>query len=395
MKNSVYADHAATTPLLPEALEAMLPWLKEGFGNPSSLHSFGREARKAVEVARLTIAECIGARPEEIFFTSGGTEADNWVIRGTEGTLVVSEYEHHAVLNAARGEARRGRKVFAVRPSRRGIVGARQLKATLDTISRAGCQCRGISPDESPRPYNAGLVSIMAAQNEIGTINPVRALSAEAHSRGFLFHADAVQAIGKIPVDVRDWDVDFLSASAHKFGGPKGVGFLYSKDGKAPNRLLDGGAQESGVRAGTENVAGIVGMSAALQTSCERMEDSAATLHLLSAELAVGLCDLFPSAGVIGPSKPFERIPGFIAVAIPGHPAEGMLHILDLKGIAVSAGAACNSTETVPSHVLKAIGLTNAEARSTLRISLGPENTQVDVKRILSVFRVIRTDFQP
>ena len=389
-KNRVYADHAATTPLLPEALEAMLPWLKDGFGNPSSLHSFGRKARKAVEAARATIAKCINAAPEEIFFTSGGTESDNWVVRGTEGTLVVSEYEHHAVLNAALCEARRGRKVLAVQPSGRGIVGARQLKTTLDAISQAGRQCSSISQDESPRTGNAGLVSIMAAQNEIGTVNPVRALSAEAHSRGFLFHADAVQAVGKIPVNVSDWNVDFLSASAHKFGGPKGVGFLYAKDGKAPCRLLDGGAQESGVRAGTENVAGIVGMAAALQNYCGRMVESAAALRLLASELADGLCDLFPDAGVIGPSRPLERVPGFVAVAIPGHPAEGMLHILDMKGVAVSAGAACNSKETKVSHVLKAIGLADKYATCTLRVSLGPENTKNDVKRILSALKVIR-----
>lgn len=182
MKNSVYADHAATTPLLPEALEAMLPWLKNGFGNPSSLHSFGRIARKAVEDARATVAGCIGATPDEIFFTSGGTEANNWVIKGTEGALAVSTYEHHSVLNAARSEAQRGRDVFAVQPTGRGIVGARQLKATLDALPNPGHQC----------PGNAGLVSIMAAQNEIGTVNPVKVLCSEAHSRGFLFHADAV-----------------------------------------------------------------------------------------------------------------------------------------------------------------------------------------------------------
>lgn len=394
MKNTVYADHAATTPLLPEALEAMLPWLMDGFGNPSSLHSFGRKARKAVEEARAIVAKCIGAAPEEIFFTSGGTEANNWVVKGTTGRLLVSSYEHHSVLNAARSEARRGRKAFIVQPSGHGIVGARQLKATLDAISQTGLP-HPVKSADSPRPNNAGLVSIMAAQNEIGTVNPVKALCAEAHSRGFLFHADAVQAVGKIPVNVREWGIDHLSASAHKFGGPKGVGLLYSKDGKTPNRLLDGGTQESGMRAGTENVAGIVGMAAALQTSFARIDESMANLRLLASELAGEICDLFPDAGVIGSPKPFERVPGFVAIAIPGHPSDGMLHILDMKGIAVSAGAACNSKETKISHVLKTIGISDKAARCTLRISLGPENTAKDVERILSAFRAIKKTNSP
>ena len=377
MKSRIYADHAATTPLLPEALEAMLPWLKDGFGNPSSLHSFGREARKAVDKARATIAECINANPEEIFFTSGGTEANNWVIKGTSGGLLVSAYEHHSVLNATGSELRRGRKVCLIQTSGRGLVGARQLQSALKDADRKGIGS------------NIGLVSVMAAQNEIGAINPVRELCAAVHGRGALFHTDAVQAVGKFPVDVNEWNVDFLSASAHKFGGPKGVGFLYAKDGKTPARLLDGGAQERGYRAGTENVAGIVGMAAALKVSCDRMGEESPRLHLLATTLAADLCEMFPDAGVLGPTKPKDRIPGFVSICIPGHPAEGMLHILDMKGIAVSAGAACNSKETQVSHVLKAIGIPNELARCTLRISLGPKTTEEAVNKILSTFRTI------
>ena len=377
-KNRIYADHAATTPLLPEALDAMLPWLKDGFGNPSSLHSFGREARKAVDKARATIAECINAQPDEIFFTSGGTEANNWVIKGTTGGLLVSAYEHHSVLNAAGSELKRGREAGLIQPSGRGLVGARQLRSAFVDADRK---------EGDPIP---GLVSVMAAQNEIGAVNPIRELCAEAHGRGGLFHTDAVQAVGKIHVDVNEWNVDFLSASAHKFGGPKGVGFLYAKDGKAPARLLDGGAQEHGARAGTENVAGVIGMAAALRASCDRMDEVSAQLHLLAATLAANLCDMFPDAGVIGPSKPKDRIPGFVSICLPGHPAEGMLHILDLKGIAVSAGAACDSKETQVSHVLKAIGIPAKLAACTLRISLGHENSDKDVKRILNAFRLIR-----
>ena len=373
----IYADHAATTPLKPEALEAMLPWLKDGFGNPSSLHSFGRKARKAVEEARATVAECIGAKPEEIFFTSGGTEANNWVIKGTGGGLLVSAYEHHSILNAAESERHRGRLTGFIHPSGRGIVGTRQLRTALTKGVRA--------KDEDFR-----IVSVMAAQNELGAINPIRELCSEAHGRGILFHTDAVQAVGKTSVDVREWGVDFLSASAHKFGGPKGVGFLFAKDGNAPERFMDGGAQERNLRAGTENVAGIVGMAAALRTSCDRMAEETPRLYRLAAILSAGLCGMFPDAGILGPEKPKDRIPGFISVSIPGHPAEGMLHVLDLKGIAVSAGAACNSKETKVSHALKAIGLSDELASCTLRISLGWENSERDVERILDAFRVIK-----
>ena len=366
----VYADHAATTPLLPEALEAMLPWLKGGFGNPSSLHSFGRAARKAVEDARATIAECLHAEPKEIFFTSGGTEANNWAIKGTTGGLLVSAYEHHSILNAAESERRKGRKVAFAKPTKRGQVGLRQLTASwFDRV---------------------GLVSVMAANNEIGAVNRIGELCAKAHQDGALFHTDAVQAVGKIRIDVREWGVDFLSASAHKFGGPKGVGFLYAADGRAPTRLLDGGGQERDARAGTENVAGIVGMAAALKTCRERQMDSSIALLMSANLLREAISGIFPTAVFQGPEKPRDRIPGFVSVTIPEHPAEGMLHVFDLKGIAVSAGAACNSKETKVSHVLKAIGLSDEAARCTLRISLGPSNTVEDIERILAVFRIIK-----
>ncbi len=368
MKNSVYADHSATTPLLPEALDAMLPWLKEGFGNPSSLHFFGREARKAVEEARATVAKCIGAEPGEIFFTSGGTEANNWVVKGTKGGLIVSSYEHHSVLNAAESERTRGRSVAYVAPRSTGNV----------------------MPDKLRQSWREGtrLVSVMLANNEIGTINPVDSLCAEAHKRGALFHTDAVQAVGKMELDVHEFDFNFLSASAHKFGGPKGVGFLYAKGGKPPSPLLDGGAQESGVRAGTENVAGVVGMAAALRTTCSRMEKTAEHLNGLKWTLMEGLRRIFPECVFHG-YRLGAQIPGFVSVSIPGHSAEGMLHVFDMKGIAVSAGAACNSRETEVSHVLKAISVSRRLAKATLRISLGPDNTGEDVHRILSVFKII------
>ena len=370
MNSRVYADHAATAPLLPEAREAMLPWLGGGFGNPSSLHSFGREARKAVEGARAAVAECIGAEPGEIFFTGGGTEANNWVIKGTEGGLLVSSYEHHSVLNAAESERRRGRAVGFVPPKMSGSV----MPAKLREAWKAG----------------TGLVSVMAANNEIGTRNLIGDLCAEAHKRGALFHADAVQAIGKVELDVHEEGVDYLSASAHKFGGPQGVGFLYAKGGKPPARLLDGGGQEGGWRAGTENVAGIVGMAAALRSACGHLEETTRRLNALAWMLVDGLERIFPKCVFHGDKFAFQ-VPGFVSVSIPGHPAEGMLHIFDLKGIAISAGAACTAGKTETSHVLKAIMVPRRLAECTLRISFGPGNTEEDVQRILDVFQLVKS----
>ena len=367
----IYADHAATTPLMPEALEAMLPFLKENFGNPSSLHGWAKVARKAMEEARATIAKCINSEPEEIFFTSGGTEADNWVIKGSSGGLMVSSYEHHAVLNAAASEARKGRGVVYVRPK----------------VGNGGGY---IMPEKLAKAWkdDIGLVSVMTANNEIGTINPVHLLSEFAHKRGVLFHTDAVQTVGHVPVDVREMDVDFLSASAHKFNGPKGIGFLFIRKGQKLNPLLDGGQQELGLRAGTENVASIVGMATALQLNCERMEENAEHLDDLTWRLREGIDRFFKNAVYPGESMT-GQLPGFTSVSFPGHPAEGLLHVLDLKGIAVSTGAACDSKNTQISHVLKAVNATNEIARSTIRITFGPENTIEDVDAILAALKTM------
>ena len=371
MKNRIYADHVATTPLMPEVLEAMLPFLKEDFGNPSSLHGWAKPARKAVEDARVTIAKCINADPEEIFFTSGGTEADNWMIKGSSGGLMVSSYEHHAVLNAAASEARKGRDVVYVRP-KVGNGGGYVMPEKLSKAWKDGI----------------GLVSVMTANNEIGTINPVHLLSEFAHKHGALFHTDAVQAIGHVPVDVRELDVDFLSASAHKFNGPKGIGFLFIRKGQKLNPLLDGGQQEAGLRAGTENVASIVGMATALQLNCERMEENAEHLDGLTWRLREGIDRFFKNAVYPGESMT-GQLPGFTSVSFPGHPAEGLLHVLDLKGIAVSTGAACDSKNTQISHVLKAVNATNEIARSTIRISFGQGNSVADVDSILASLKLI------
>ncbi len=369
MKFHVYADHAATTPLCDAAWDAMVPFFREEFGNPSSLHSWAKKTREAVWTARETIARCIGAEsPEEIFFTSGGTESDNWVIKGSDGDLMVSAYEHHAVLNAAASEESRGRKVVYVRPK----VGGYLMPETLTKRWEEGI----------------GLVSVMMANNEIGTINPIKLLAEFAHKRGALFHTDAVQAVGHIPIDVRDLGVDFLSASAHKFNGPKGIGFLFIRKGLKLKQLIHGGQQEAGLRAGTENVASIVGMAAALKSNCDQMERNSAHLDALADRLKEGLESVadqivYPGSGVC------DQLPGFVSVSFPGHPAEGLMHMLDLKGIAVSTGAACDSKNTQISHVLKAINAPRAIAESTIRISLGPENTRQEVDEILAALKIL------
>jgi len=350
----------------------MAPWLEGGVGNPSSAHSLGHAARKAVEDARAAIAQCIGAKVEEIFFTSGGTEANNWVIKGTTGGLLVSAYEHASMLEAAESERRMGRRLTWCHPKIHGSVMPENLRKAL---REAG--------------DDVGLASVMAANNEIGTLNPVESLADEVHSRKALFHTDAVQAMGKVPVDVRDWNVDFLSASAHKFGGPQGVGFLYAREGRAPGKLLDGGGQEHGRRAGTENVAGVVGMAAALQAACAQMHNTSVRLGELANRLREGLARLFPDCVFPG-GQLMAQVPGFVSVSLPGRPAEGMLHILDMKGIAVSAGAACHAGKTGISHVLKAIRLPTRLAECTLRISLGSENRAEDVDEILTAFRTIQ-----
>ncbi len=370
-KKLIYADHAATTPLMQEALEAMLPFVKDDFGNPSSLHGWAKPARKAVDEARAVIARCVNAEPEEIFFTSGGTEADNWVIKGSEGGMLVSSYEHHAVLNAAASETRRGRDVVYVRP-KVGNGGGYIMPERLSKVWKE----------------EIGLVSIMTANNEIGTINPIHLLSDFAHKHGVLFHTDAVQAVGHIPIDVREMGVDFLSASAHKFNGPKGIGFLFIRKGVKLEPLLNGGQQENGLRAGTENVASIVGMATALKLNCDRMDKTAEHLENLTLRLRDGIDRIFPDAIYLGDGVA-GQLPGFTSVSFLGHPAEGLMHMLDLKGIAVSTGAACDSKNTKISHVLKAVNATNEIARSTVRITLGPENTVADVDVILAALKRI------
>jgi len=356
----IYADNSATTQLAPEALNAMMPFLTTEFGNASGVYSFSRSARKALKDARETIATCIGALPEEILFTSGGTESDNWVIKGhiPLGRIVTSRIEHHAILNSlsyanlfCHGSA------IILPVNKTGIVSCRVLETALSR--------------------KASLVSIMLANNEIGTIEPIKELAHIAHQKGVKFHTDAVQAVGHIPIDINELGVDFLSASAHKFMGPKGIGFLFCRKDTHFYNLMDGGQQESGLRAGTENIASIVGMSTALNNCCKRMQKMSKKLDKMTSVFKEMITDAIPEAAFNGDAV--NRLPGHISLSIPGINGEGLLHFLDLKGIAVSTGAACNSKSTQISHVLRAIRLPVSLAKGTIRISLGANNKSEDI----------------
>ncbi|MBR3415235.1 MAG: cysteine desulfurase [Clostridia bacterium] len=368
MKEYVYADHAATTPLCPDALGAMLPWMASGYGNASQPHFSGLRAREAIDDARGTIAGLLGASPDEIFFTSGGTESDNWAIRGfsrTDGKrlIISSAIEHHAVLNACREAERELRaKAQTVPVNADGAVGPAALSELLAA--------------EETVPT---LVSVMLANNEIGTVEPIGELARVAKSRGAYFHTDAVAAAGKIPIDAGALGVDMLSASAHKFGGPQGVGFLYVKKGTPLCPLLYGGSQENSMRAGTENVAGIVGAAAALRSCCEKMKEEADRLFRLEERLIDGLrgADFIRNGAA-------DHVPGLVSLSFRGVDGESILHRLDLKGIAISTGAACDSVRTRTSHVVDAIGVPDEYAKGTVRISFGRDNTEEDADRIAS-----------
>ena len=370
MKRYVYADNAATTRLDPEAFEAMRPYLLDEFANASQPYSFSRTAKDALKGARNTIAQCINARPDEIFFTSGGTESDNWAIKGSVGAgqaLVASSIEHHAVLNSCRAMERLGHPLFYVPPDRNALVSPAKLNAVMTE--------------------QVGLVSVMFANNEVGAIEPVGALGRVAHEYGALFHTDAVQAVGHVKVDVKALDVDLLSASAHKFHGPKGIGFLYVKSGTPMRAYLDGGRQERGLRAGTENIASVVGMATALKNSCKTMQATADLLTTLENALLEGLyaakLDFLRNAAEV------DRLPGVISLSFPDADGEVILHRMDLLGVCVSTGAACDSEYVTVSHVLQAIGVPEEYARGTIRVSLGGNNTIRDVETIVSALRKI------
>ncbi len=368
MREFIYADNAATTRISDRALEAMLPYLKEHYGNASALYAVGRDAHKAIEDARKKIASLIHAGAMDIYFTSCGTEADNWALKGIahrlkrEGKnhIVTSAIEHHAILHTAESLEREGFEVTYLPVDGKGRV-------SVDSVK------------EAIRPETA-LVSVMYANNEIGTIQPVAEIGAVCREAGVLFHTDAVQAAGTLPIDVKEQNIDLLSMSAHKFHGPKGVGVLFCRRGIHPDNLLDGGAQERGHRAGTENVAYIVGMAAALEESCAVMEEKAKRLAALRDRVQEGLLKI-PGARLNG--DPENRLPGILNVSFEKTDGESLLFELDLKGIAASSGSACASGSVDPSHVLLAVGVPYQLAHGSLRISLGRYNTEEDAERII------------
>ena len=371
MTRRIYMDNAATTPVAPEVLEEMLPYFTRVGDNASSIHSCGREARSVVEAARRTIAACIGAKPSEVYFTSGGTESDNWAIKGTafemkekgKNHIITSAIEHHAVLHTCQWLEKQGFTVTYIPVDGDGLVDPEAVESAITD--------------------RTGLISIMAANNEIGTLEPVAEIGRIAAAHHVLFHCDAVQAAGAVPIDVNAWHVDMLSMSAHKFHGPKGVGVLFIRSGVKLNNLLHGGAQERGKRATTENVPGIVGMAAALKRAVDHMAESSARETRLRDKLIRGILDSIPYSRLNG--HPEKRLPGNVNVSVPYIEGEALLLRLDLAGIAASSGSACTSGSLDPSHVLLAIGLPHEIAHGSLRLSLSDMTTEEEVDEVLRV----------
>lgn len=368
---NIYLDNNSTTPLAPEVMEAMAPYLKVKFGNASSIHSAGREAKKSLEKARETVARAVGAaNPECICFTGSGSEADNMAIQGVARALrkkgnhvVTSAVEHPAVLRPCRFLEEKGFEVTYVKPDESGLIRPEDVAAALrdDTI----------------------LISIMHANNETGTINPIPAIGGIARDRNTLFHSDAVQSFCKLPFTVDELKADLLSVSAHKINGPKGVGALYIREGVPVQPLIFGGHQEAGLRAGTENIAGIVGTAKAAELGQAGMEDAAVRMKSLRDKLERGLLEKIPHARLNG--HPALRLPNTLNLSIPFVESESLLLELDLKGVAVSSGSACTSGTGEPSHVLLAMGIPHEICRGALRFSLGKENTESEIDYVLQI----------
>ncbi len=366
----IYMDHAATTSVKPEVMEAMLPYFHDRFGNPSSIYSIARESKKVVESAREVVARALGAEPGEIYFTSGGTESDNWALKGIAYAnrkkgdhIITSAIEHHAVLYPAQYLVKQGFRVTFLPVDASGLIDPKLLE---DSITD-----RTI------------LISIMTANNEIGTIEPTREIGSIARSHGIPFHTDAVQAVGHIPVSVKEDNIDLLSISAHKFYGPKGMGVLYIRRGTKIDPLLQGGGQERNRRAGTENLAGIVGLATALDIAIRNRKEEAERLRNLRDRLINGILSTIPHTRLNGHSN--LRLPGNVNVSVEFVEGESMLLLLDGYGICASTGSACTSGSLEPSHVMMAIGLPHEVAHGSLRFTLGEENTRDDVDKVLEV----------
>ena len=364
----IYADNAATTKMSRRAIEAMLPYMADNFANPSSLHSAGQRAKDALEASREAIADCIGASPKEIYFTSGGSEADNQAILSAAAIgakkgkkhIISTAFEHHAVIHTLEKLEKQGFEVELLDVHSYGNISAEQVAAAIreDTC----------------------LVSIMYASNEIGSVLPIADIGSVCRERGVIFHTDAVQAAGHLKINVAEEKIDMLSLSAHKFHGPKGIGVLYCRRGIPLTNLIEGGAQERGKRAGTENLPAIAGMAAALSDACENLEKNAAKVSALRDRLIAGLSEI-PHSALNG--DPVNRLPGNVSFCFEGIEGESLLLLLDEVGIEASSGSACTSGSLDPSHVLLAIGRPHEVAHGSLRLSLSEENTDEDVDVML------------
>jgi len=371
----IYADNAATTPVSPSVLEKMLPFFSQSYGNPSSMYSIARDNKEAVEHARAQIASAINADPNEIYFTAGGSESDNWAIKGIAQTqsargkkhLITTNFEHHAVLHTMEELEKAGFEVTYLPVNEDGLVTAEQVAAAL-------------------RPETA-LVSIMYANNEIGTIQPIAEIGELCRQKGVMFHTDAVQAVGAIPIDVKAEKIDLLSMSSHKFNGPKGVGALYIRKGIRPARLIHGGGQERGQRAGTENVPGIVGMGQALENAIETMESKTAHLLEIRDYVVEAIEREIPRVRLNGHRT--QRLPGNVNVSFQACEGESLLLFLDMAGICASSGSACTSGSLDPSHVLLAIGLPHELAHGSIRLTFGGQNTLEEARHICEELKKI------
>ncbi|MBQ7295633.1 MAG: cysteine desulfurase NifS [Clostridia bacterium] len=366
----VYADNAATTPVSKKVVEAMLPYMTEHYGNPSSLYGIGQTAARAVDKARQQVAAALGADAKEIFFTSGGSEADNWAIKGAAALgakkgkkhLITSKFEHHAVLHTMAALEKDGFKVTYLDVYENGIVRVEDVEKAIT--------------DETC------LVSIMYANNEIGTVQPIAEIGKLCHDKGVLFHTDAVQAVGHLKIDVKEQNIDMLSLSGHKFHAVKGTGALYCRKGLRLPNLIEGGAQEAGRRAGTENVPGIVGLGVAITEMNEHLEENYNKVKSLRDRLFEGASKISHSR-INGDKE--KRLPGNFSMCFEGVEGESLLLMLDMKGVSASSGSACTSGSLDPSHVLLSIGLKHEVAHGSLRLSLNENNTEEDVDYILEV----------
>ena len=377
---TIYADNAATTKMSRTAIDAMLPYMETHYGNPSSLHSVGQEAAEALQDARERIAVCLGCQPREIIFTSGGSEADNQALRSAavlgarkgKRHILSTAFEHHAVLHTLKRLEKEGFEVELLPVGPTGTVTARQVR---DAIRDDTC-----------------LVTIMYANNEIGSVLPIAEIGAVCREAGVLFHTDAVQAAGHLHISVQDENIDMLSLSAHKFHGPKGAGVLYARQGIQLTSLIEGGAQERGKRAGTENIPAIMGMAAALEEACAHIDENAAKVSALRDRLIEGLSKI-PHCALNG--DPVSRLPGNVSFCFEGIEGESLLLLLDAKGICASSGSACTSGSLDPSHVLLAIGRPHEVAHGSLRLSLCEWNTEQEIdvmlKEIPQVVRYLRS----